>query len=159
MRKSVILFQLQIFDSIIGFPAYMIEKIRGLVGVHYQFQIITVALLCFLSNRHGFLNLDLHKIQSSHLLHSYFLISLYNTRLIQPNRQPFTTLVIILAIIVCFFSSKNSYSLSQKANISRFFSYFSSEIVIIIRSMLALAIKYLTLKQNNKKLVTERSVV
>ncbi len=45
IRKTVIIIQLQILDSIMGFWAHMIEKIRGLVGIHYQLQNNDAALL------------------------------------------------------------------------------------------------------------------
>lgn len=35
IRKRIMLIQLQILDSIMGFRAHMMEKIRGLVGIYY----------------------------------------------------------------------------------------------------------------------------
>ena len=40
----------------------MMEKIRGLVGVHYQLQSNGAALLRCLSDRHAFLDPDLDKL-------------------------------------------------------------------------------------------------
>ncbi len=78
--KTVMLIQLQILDSIIGFRAHMMEKIRGLVSIHYQLQNNGAALLRRLSDGHAFLDLDLDKIYSLiNLSHSYFLISLHNS--------------------------------------------------------------------------------
>ena len=74
------LIQLQILDSIIGFWAHMIKKIRGLVGIHYQLQRNGAALLRCLFDGHAFLDPDLDKVWSPiNLLYLYFLINLYNT--------------------------------------------------------------------------------
>ena len=56
------LIELQILDSIIGFRAHMIEKIRGLIGIHYQLQNNDAALLYHLSYWHMFLEPDFHKV-------------------------------------------------------------------------------------------------
>ncbi len=57
----------------------MMEKIRGLVGIHYQLQNNGAALLRRLSDEHTFLDPDLDKVWSPiNLSHSYFLISLQN---------------------------------------------------------------------------------
>ena len=56
------LIQLQILDSIMGFQVYMIEKIRGLVGIHYQLQNNGTALLHRLSDGHAFLDPDFNKV-------------------------------------------------------------------------------------------------
>ena len=77
--KIVMLIQLQILDSIMGFRAYMIEKIQGLVSIHYQLQSNGAALLRRLSDGHAFLDSALNKIWSPiNLSHSYFLINLHN---------------------------------------------------------------------------------
>ena len=56
------------------------EKIWGLVGIHYQLQSNSAALLRRLSDRHAFLDPDLDKIWSLiNLSHLYFLINLHNT--------------------------------------------------------------------------------
>ncbi len=60
--KTVMLIQLQILDSIMGFRAHMMEKIRGLVGIHYQLQNNGAALLRCLSDGHTFLDPDLDKV-------------------------------------------------------------------------------------------------
>ncbi len=60
--KIVMLIQLQILDSIIGFRAQMMEKIRGLVGIYYQLQNNGAVLLHCLSNGHAFLDSDLDKV-------------------------------------------------------------------------------------------------
>lgn len=133
------LIQLRILDSIMGFWAYMMEKISGVVGIYYQLSNNDILLLHHLSNRHAFLDLDLDKVQSSiNLSHLYFLLNLYNT-LIQPNRQRFITPVIVLAIMTCFFSDTDS--LGQKAHTSCIFSFFCNEMVVVIYSMLADVIK------------------
>ena len=73
------LIQLQIFDSIMGFRANMIEKIRDLVGIYYQLQSNGIAFLRRLSDGHAFLDLDLDKVWNSiNLSHLYFLINLHN---------------------------------------------------------------------------------
>ena len=78
--KIVMLIQLQILDSIMGFRAHMIEKIRGLVGIYYQLQSNDAALLRRLSDGHAFSDPDLDKVWSLiNLSHSYFLINLHNT--------------------------------------------------------------------------------
>lgn len=56
------LIQLQILDSIIDFRAHMIEKIWGLVAIHYQLQNNGIALLRRLSDEHAFLDSDLNKV-------------------------------------------------------------------------------------------------
>lgn len=62
IRKTVIFIHLQIFDSIIGLWAYIIEIIWGLVDIHYKLQSNGTMLLCHLFNGHVFLDLDLEKI-------------------------------------------------------------------------------------------------
>ena len=62
IRKTVMLIHLQILDSIMGLRAHMMEKIRGLVGIHYQLQSNGAALLRRLSDGHAFLDPDLDKI-------------------------------------------------------------------------------------------------
>ena len=57
----VILIQLQIRDSIMSFQAHIIEKIWGLVGIHYQLQSNGAALIRLLSNKHTFLDPDLKR--------------------------------------------------------------------------------------------------
>ncbi len=80
IRKTVMLIQLQILDSIMGFQTHIMEKIRGLVDIYYQLQNNCAALLHRLSDRHTFLDPDLDKVWSLiNLSHSYFLISLYNS--------------------------------------------------------------------------------
>ena len=64
------LIQLQILNSIMGFQAYMIEKIWDLIGIYYHLQNNSVVMLYHLSNGHAFLDLDLDKIWSS--LGNYF---------------------------------------------------------------------------------------
>ena len=153
------LIQLQILDSIMDFRTHMMEKIQGLVGIHYQLQSNSVALLHRLSDGHAFLDPDLDKVWSPiNLSHLYILINLYNI-LIQPNRQRFTALAIVLAIIACFFSGINSYNLGRKAHTSRCFSLFCGKMVVVICSMLAVAIKDLALRQNNKELPTGKIAV
>ena len=56
------LIQLQILDSIMSFWAHMIEKIWGLIDIHYQLQNNGTALLHRLSHGHAFLNPDLDKV-------------------------------------------------------------------------------------------------
>ena len=74
------LIKLQILDSIMDFRAHMMEKIWGLVGIHYQLQSNGAALLCCLSDGHAFLDPDLDKVWSPiNLSHSYFLINLHHT--------------------------------------------------------------------------------
>ncbi len=78
--KTVMLIQLQILDSIMGFRAHIMEKIQGLVGIHYQLQNNGATLLCRSSDGHAFLDSDLNKVWSPiNLSHSYFLISLHNS--------------------------------------------------------------------------------
>ena len=78
--KMVLLIQLQILDSIMGFQAHMMEKIQGLVGIHYQLQSNNAMLLRHLSDGHAFLDPDLDKVWSLiKLSHLYFLINLNNT--------------------------------------------------------------------------------
>ncbi len=60
--KTVMLIQLQIFDSIMGFRAHMMDKIQGLVGIHYQLQNNGAALLRRLSDGYAFLDPDLDKV-------------------------------------------------------------------------------------------------
>ncbi len=157
--KTVILIQLLILDSIMEFRAHMMEKIRGLVGIHYQLQNNGATLLHHLSDGHTFLDSDLDKVWSPiNLSHSYFLISLHNS-LIQPDRQRFTASVIVLAIMACFFSGTDSYGLGRKAHTSRFFTPFCGEMVVVICSMLAVAIQDQALRWNNKQLATGKSVV
>ncbi len=60
--KTVMLIQLQILDSMMGFRAHMMEKIQGLVGIYYQLQNNGAALLRCLSDGHAFLDLDLDKV-------------------------------------------------------------------------------------------------
>lgn len=151
--------QLEIFDSIMGFRAHMIEKNRSLVGVYYQLQNNGAVLFHCLSNGHTFLDPDLDKVWSLNLSYSYFLIILFNTTLIQPNKQQFTALIIVLSIMACFFSGIDSYGFGQKTHTSRFFSFLSGEIVVVIYSMLAVAIKDLALKRNNKELVIRKNAV
>ncbi len=45
-----------------GYRAHMMEKIRGLVGVHYQLQNNGAALLRRLLDGHSFLDPDLDKV-------------------------------------------------------------------------------------------------
>lgn len=56
------LIYLQIFDLILKLQAYMIEKIRDLVGIYYELQSKGIALLRHLSNGHAFLDLNLDKV-------------------------------------------------------------------------------------------------
>ena len=78
--KIIMLIQQQILNSIMGFRAHMMEKIWGLVGIHYQLQSNGTALLHRLSDGYAFLDPDLDKVWSSiNLSHSYFLINLHNT--------------------------------------------------------------------------------
>ena len=58
-----------------------------------------------------------------------------------------------------FFSNIDSYGFDRKAYMSRFFSSFCGKIVIVIYFMLAITIKNLALKWNNKKLITGKSAV
>lgn len=137
----------------------MINKICGLISIYHQLQNNGATLLLYLSNRHIFLNSDPDKIQSPiNLSNLYFLISLYTT-LIQPNRQQFTTSVIVLPIIACFFTDTSSYIFGWKTYIYCFFLLFCGKIVIVIYIILTVTIRDLFLKQNNKKLVTRKSVV
>ncbi len=62
IRKIVILIQLPILDSIMGFRTHMIEKIWGLVDIYYQLQNNGDVLLHRLSDKHVFLDPDLDKI-------------------------------------------------------------------------------------------------
>ncbi len=62
IRKIVMLTQLQILDSIMGFSAHMIEKIRSLINIHYQLQNNGAALLRRLSDGHAFLDPDIDKV-------------------------------------------------------------------------------------------------
>ena len=74
------LIQLQIFDSIIGFWAHIIEKIWGSVSIYFPLQNNGAAFLRRLLNRHAFLDLDLDKVRSFiNLSHSYFMINLHNS--------------------------------------------------------------------------------
>ncbi len=78
--KTVLLIQLQILDSIMGFRAHMMEKIQSLVGIHYRLQNNGAALLRRLSDGHAFLDPDLDKVWSPiNLSHLYSLISLHNS--------------------------------------------------------------------------------
>ena len=61
--------------------------------------------------------------------------------------------------MVFFFSSINSYNFGKKAYISHFFSLFCSKIVIVIYFMLAIIIKNLALRWNNKKLAIEKCTI
>ncbi len=61
--------------------------------------------------------------------------------------------------MTCFFSGTDSYGLGRKAYTSRFFSPFRGEMVVVICSMLAVAIKDLALRWNNKELATGKSAV
>lgn len=116
-------------------------------------------LLCYLSNRHAVLDLNLDKVQHFiNLSNLYFLISLYIIQ-IQLNRQQFIVTVIVLAIITYFFASLDSYNCGWKAYISCSFFLFCVEMVVIICFILTVAIKDLLLKQNNKKLVIWKKVV
>ena len=45
-----------------GFQAQIMEKIWSLVGIHYQLQNNSAALLCRLFNKHAFLDLDFDKV-------------------------------------------------------------------------------------------------
>ncbi len=122
------------------------EKIWGLFDIYYQLQNHDTALLHRLSDRHAFLDLDLDKVWNPiNLSHSYFLISLHNL-LISSDRQRFTAPVNVLAIMTCFFSDTDSYGLGRKAHMSRFFTLFRGEIVIVICSMLAVVIQDLALR-------------
>ena len=82
------------------------------------------------------------------------------TQYIDPARQ-----VAIDHLGHCFgnnsllFCGINSYGLGKKAHTSRFFSLFCGEIVIIICFILAVAIKNLALRWNNKELATGKSAV
>ncbi len=64
IRKIIMLIQLQILDSIIGFGTYMMEKIWDLISIYYQLQKNDATLLYCLSDGHKFLNLNLHKVWS-----------------------------------------------------------------------------------------------
>ncbi len=64
-----------------------------------------------------------------------------------------------MAIMVYFFSGTDSYDLGRKAHTSRFFNFFCGEMVVIICSMLAVTIKDLALRWNNKEMVTGKNVV
>lgn len=80
-------FWLWIFDSIISFWAYLIEKIGHIIGINYKFQSNNNILLRFLSNKHAFLDANLNKI--SYLINLsdlYFFINLYS-KLFLFNRQ------------------------------------------------------------------------
>ena len=68
-----------ILDSIIGLGAHVMEKIRSLIGIHYQLQNNGAVFLYHLSDWHTLLDLDLDKILNPiNLSYSYFLISLHN---------------------------------------------------------------------------------
>ena len=45
-----------------AFQAYMMEKIRALISIHYQLQNNSAALLYRLFDKYAFLNLDLDKV-------------------------------------------------------------------------------------------------
>ena len=62
IRKTVMLIHLQIFDSIMGLRTYIMEKIWGLVGIHYQFQSNGAAFLRQSSDGHTFLDPDFDKV-------------------------------------------------------------------------------------------------
>ncbi len=62
IRKIVMLIQLQILDSIIGFQAHMMENTWSLVGIHYQLQNNNAVLLRCLSDGYTFLLSDLDKV-------------------------------------------------------------------------------------------------
>lgn len=137
----------------------MMEKIWGLVGTHYWLQNNDATLLRYLSNRHAFLDSDLDKIWSlMNLSHLYFQKSLQNL-IIQLNRQQFIASIIILAVMVCFYSSSDSYGLGQNAHMFHFFTFFCNGMIIVIYSMLAIDIQDLALSWNNKELTTKKSAV
>ena len=54
--------QLQIPDLIIGFQIYMMKKIQDLIDIYYQLQNNCAVLLCCLSNKHTFLDLNFDKV-------------------------------------------------------------------------------------------------
>lgn len=58
-----------------------------------------------------------------------------------------------------FFADINSDSLGRKTHISRFLSLFCGEIVVVIYSKLAVAIKDLFLRWKNKELTIRKSAV
>lgn len=62
MRKTIILIQLQIRDSMMRFCAHMMQKIQALIRIYYQLQNYNVVYLYYLPNRHMFLDLDFDKV-------------------------------------------------------------------------------------------------
>ncbi len=70
--KTVMLIQLQILDSIMRFRAHMMEKIWGLVGIHYPLHNNGTALLRRLYDGYAFLDSDLDKygVLSTYHIHT-----------------------------------------------------------------------------------------
>lgn len=140
------LIYLKILDSIIGLWAHIIKKIQGLIGIYYQLQSNNTTLFYCLSNGYLFLNLNFDKIQSYiNLSYLYFLINLQNI-FIQLFRQQFTVLVMFLAIMAYFFTNTDKYNFGWKAHIAHFYFPFYSEIIVVICSILAVAIKDLVVR-------------
>ena len=61
-------------------------------------------------------------------------------------------MIIVLAIIAYFFTGINSYGLGWKVYTAHFFSPFCDEMIVFIYSMLAVAIKNLVVRWNDKEL-------
>ena len=73
--------------------------------------------------------------------------------------QQFTTPVIVMVIMACFYSGTDSYGFTRKAHMSCFISFFYGKIVIVIYSMLAITIKNFALSWNNKELTTGKNAI
>ncbi len=67
--------------------------------------------------------------------------------------------MIVLAIKTCFFNRVDSYNFGRKPHTSHFFSPFCGERIRVIYAMLAVAIKDLELRINNKNLPLGKSVI
>lgn len=61
--------------------------------------------------------------------------------------------------MACFFFDTDSYGFGKKTHTSHFSFFFCDKIVIMICSILAVIIKDLALRGNNKKLVNKKSVI